>query len=48
MARADLPAILDLIAAGRLDPAPVTATTAGWADAPAAWSGHREKLVLVR
>ena len=47
-ARADLPAVLDLIARGRVDPAVVTATTAGWDDADAAWSAHHDKLVVVR
>ena len=47
-ARRDIPAVLALVAAGRLDPAVVTATAAGWDDAPAAWSGHRAKLVLTR
>lgn len=52
-ARRDLPAVLDLVAAGRLDPSTVTATTvtattASWADAPAAWSDHATKLVVVR
>jgi len=47
-ARRDIPAVLDLISAGRLDPATVTAATAGWDQAPPAWSAHREKLVLVR
>jgi threonine dehydrogenase-like Zn-dependent dehydrogenase len=47
-ARAALPAVLDLVASGRLDPSVVTATTAAWADAASAWSSHRDKLVLVR
>ncbi len=47
-ARSVLPAVLDLAATGRLDPSPVTATTATWSDAPAAWSAHRDKLVIVR
>jgi threonine dehydrogenase-like Zn-dependent dehydrogenase len=47
-ARADLPAVLDLIAQGRMDPAIVTGTTAGWDEAAAAWSDHRDKLVVVR
>jgi threonine dehydrogenase-like Zn-dependent dehydrogenase len=47
-ARAALPPVLDLIASGRLDPSVVTASTAAWHDAPAAWSAHRAKLVLVR
>jgi threonine dehydrogenase-like Zn-dependent dehydrogenase len=47
-ARAALPAVLDLVGRGRLDPAIVTATTASWHDAAEAWSAHRDKLVLVR
>src|SRR5262245_23687788 len=47
-ARPIIPDLLDLVAQGRLDPSVATATTAGWADAPAAWSEHRDKLVLVR
>lgn len=47
-ARHDIPAVLDLIAAGRLDPSVVTASTAGWEDAPQAWSAHRAKLVVLR
>jgi threonine dehydrogenase-like Zn-dependent dehydrogenase len=47
-ARHELPAVLELVASGRLDPSVVTATTAKWSDAPAAWSGHRDKLVLIR
>lgn len=47
-ARTVLPAVLDLVGSGRLDPSVVTATTAPFADAPTAWSGHRDKLVLLR
>jgi len=47
-ARPILPALLELLADGGLDPSLVTATTADWADAPRAWSEHRDKLVLVR
>jgi threonine dehydrogenase-like Zn-dependent dehydrogenase len=47
-ARRDTPAVLDLVARGRLDPTVVTATTAPWADAAQAWSEHREKLVILR
>jgi threonine dehydrogenase-like Zn-dependent dehydrogenase len=47
-ARTDMPPVLDLIASGRLDPSVVTAVTAGWDEAPAAWSRHRGKLVVVR
>ncbi|MFB9316266.1 zinc-dependent alcohol dehydrogenase [Cryptosporangium minutisporangium] len=46
--RRDLPAVLDLIAAGALAPSVVTGHTAGWSDAPAAWAGHTHKLVLRR
>jgi threonine dehydrogenase-like Zn-dependent dehydrogenase len=47
-ARHDLPSVLSLVAEGCLDPGVVTATVADWSDAPAAWSAHRDKLVLVR
>lgn len=47
-ARTELPAVLDLIASGRLDPSVVTASTASWEDAPAAWSEHAAKLVITR
>jgi alcohol dehydrogenase len=47
-ARRDIPGVLDLVTRGRLDPSVVTATTAGWDDAAEAWSGHGEKLVIVR
>jgi threonine dehydrogenase-like Zn-dependent dehydrogenase len=47
-ARRDIPAVLDLVARRRLDPAVVTAATAPWAEAAEAWSAHREKLVIVR
>lgn len=47
-ARTELPAVLDLIASGKLDPSVVTATTASWEDAPAAWSDHTAKLVVTR
>jgi threonine dehydrogenase-like Zn-dependent dehydrogenase len=47
-ARRDIPAVLDLVVRGRLDPGVVTATTVSWADAPQAWSAHREKLVVTR
>jgi alcohol dehydrogenase len=47
-ARHHLPAVLDLVATGRLDPSAVTATAVRWDDAPDAWSAHRAKLVLVR
>jgi threonine dehydrogenase-like Zn-dependent dehydrogenase len=35
-ARRNIPAVLDLINTGRLDPTTVTATTAGWDQAPQA------------
>ncbi len=47
-ARRDIPAVLDLVRTGRLDPSVVTATAVGWDEAPAAWSAHREKLVIMR
>jgi len=47
-ARAVMPAVLDLAAQGRIDPARVTDTTASWDEAPAAWSTHRDKLVVIR
>ena len=47
-ARSDLPAVLRLVAAGRLDPSVVTAVTATWDDAPQAWSTHAGKLVITR
>jgi alcohol dehydrogenase len=47
-ARPILPALLELVADGRLDPSLITTTTADWADAPRAWSEHLDKLVLVR
>jgi threonine dehydrogenase-like Zn-dependent dehydrogenase len=47
-ARRDIPAILDLVAAGRLDPSVVTAGTVDWDGAADAWSTHAGKLVVVR
>jgi alcohol dehydrogenase len=47
-ARRDIPGVLDLVVSGRLDPSVVTATVAPWADAAEAWSGHHEKLLIVR
>jgi threonine dehydrogenase-like Zn-dependent dehydrogenase len=47
-ARRDIPAILDLVAAGRLDPSVVTARTVTWDDAAEAWSRHTDKVVVVR
>jgi threonine dehydrogenase-like Zn-dependent dehydrogenase len=43
-----IPAVLDLVTAGRLDPAPVTAAVATWTDAPRAWSHHSSKLIVAR
>jgi alcohol dehydrogenase len=48
MARPDIPAILDLVAAGRLRPHLVTSATAGWDDAPEALLEPTTKLVLTR
>jgi threonine dehydrogenase-like Zn-dependent dehydrogenase len=47
-ARPGMGPVLDLVASGALDPTLVTATTADWAQAPRAWSTHRDKLVLIR
>ena len=47
-ARTDLPAVLDLVATGRLDPSIITAETATWSEAPEAWSAHTNKLVITR
>lgn len=47
-ARAHLPAVLDLLASGRLDPAPVTERVVGWDEAPAAWSTMTGKVVVAR
>jgi hypothetical protein len=46
-ARADIPAVLDLLAAGT-DLGPVVESVVGWADAPAAWAGLRGKTVVTR
>lgn len=46
-ARADIPAVLDLLAAGA-DLAPVVESVVDWADAPAAWAGLRGKTVVTR
>lgn len=52
LARADsrryLPAVLDLVTAGRLHPEVVTSALAGWADAAEAWLTPGIKLVLTR
>ena len=47
-ARAEIPAVLDLITAGRLDPALVTSAVVGFDDAPDALAAPPTKLVLVR
>ena len=48
MARPAIPAILDLVAAGRLRPQLVTSATAAWDDAPEALLEPATKLVLSR
>ena len=48
MARPAIPAILDLVAAGRLRPQLVTSATAGWDDAPDALVEPTTKLVMSR
>jgi threonine dehydrogenase-like Zn-dependent dehydrogenase len=47
-ARSDLPAVLALVAEGRLDPSVVTAAVVPWDDAAPAWSAHAGKLVITR
>jgi len=47
-ARPAIPAVLDLIASGKLDPTPVTRRAVEWDDAPAALAEHLEKLVIGR
>ena len=47
-ARADLPAVLDLIASGAFDPTPVTTHAVGWEDAADALLELPVKLVAVR
>jgi alcohol dehydrogenase len=47
-ARPAIPTVLELIASGRLDPAPVTRRAVEWDDAPAALAEHLEKLVISR
>ena len=47
-ARAAMPAVLDLIASGRLRPELVTGRTVAWDDAATALAEHPEKLVIVR
>ena len=46
MARPDIPAILDLVAAGRLRPQLVTSATVAWDDAPEALLEPATKLVI--
>jgi alcohol dehydrogenase len=46
--RADLPAVLALIAQGRFDPRPVNTLIADWADAPRALLERTTKVVLCR
>lgn len=48
MARPAMPAVLDLVAAGRLRPKVVTTATVSWEDAPEALLEPATKLVLVR
>lgn len=47
-ARAELPAVLALIAAGRLVPSAVTTLTAPWHDAPAAFRAPGAKVIVAR
>jgi threonine dehydrogenase-like Zn-dependent dehydrogenase len=47
-ARPLLPAVLELIAAGRFDPQPVTSEIVAWEDAPAAYARLTTKTVIVR
>ncbi|MDH6109247.1 threonine dehydrogenase-like Zn-dependent dehydrogenase [Kitasatospora sp. MAP12-15] len=44
--RAAMPAVLDLITTGRLDPSAFVTRTAPWDQAPAAWADHHGRLVL--
>ncbi|HEY6480136.1 MAG TPA: alcohol dehydrogenase catalytic domain-containing protein [Streptosporangiaceae bacterium] len=46
-ARADIPAVLDVLAAGT-DLAPAVESVVEWADAPAAWAGLRGKTIVTR
>jgi alcohol dehydrogenase len=48
MARPQIPAILDLVAAGRLRPQLITTATATWDQAPQALLEPATKLVMVR
>ena len=47
-ARPAIPEVLELIAAGRLDPRPVTRREVAWEDADGALAEHLEKLVISR
>jgi threonine dehydrogenase-like Zn-dependent dehydrogenase len=47
-ARAAIPAVLELIASGRLHPELVTAQVVDWNDAPEALAHHTHKSVVVR
>jgi threonine dehydrogenase-like Zn-dependent dehydrogenase len=47
-ARRDLPAVLDLVASGRLHPELVTGVVADWADAPEALAELSDKTVIRR
>ena len=47
-ARRDLPAVLDLVASGRLHPELVTGVLANWADAPQALADLSDKTVIAR
>jgi threonine dehydrogenase-like Zn-dependent dehydrogenase len=47
-ARALMPEILTLIAAGRFDPTPITTATVGWEDAAQALSDPPTKLIITR
>jgi alcohol dehydrogenase len=47
-ARPAIPEVLELIAAGRLDPRPVTRREVAWEDADSALAEHLEKLVISR
>ena len=46
--RPAIPAVLDLMAAGRLAPGLVTAGLVAWDDAPEALAEHTAKLVVTR
>jgi threonine dehydrogenase-like Zn-dependent dehydrogenase len=48
MARATIPALLELAVAGRIHPERITSAVAAWADAPAAVMEPQTKLVIAR